>query len=206
MTKKEYLKVLNNTFSDFKFYAEDHHYEFKGQRINKSVTALISDYSNEFNAEEIAEKVAILDNKTIKEVLDEWNYKNQFACNKGTNGHNFAQSLWSGELYQPIEFDNTEAFKIANNAIYKQAEKFYNDYQARLEHLADEFVVGSEEYDIASAIDHLFINKLTGELILVDYKTNSDIHKSEKYAKYMKIPLNNLKDYTLNHYYIQLLQ
>jgi len=204
MTKKEYLKVLNNTFSDFKFYAEDHHYEFKGQRVNKSVTALISDYSNEFNAEEIAEKVAVRDNKTVQEVLGEWNYKNQFACNKGTNGHNFAQSLWSGELYQPIEFDLSEGFKMANNAIYKQAEKFYNDYQARLEHLADEFVVGSEEYDIASAIDHLFINKLTGELILVDYKTNSDIHKSEKYAKYMKIPLNNLKDYTLNHYYIQL--
>jgi len=73
-----------------------------------------------------------------------------------------------------------------------------------LEHLADEFVIGSYEYNIASAIDHLFINKMTGELVMVDYKTNSDIHKNERYAKKMKIPLNNLRDTTINHYAIQL--
>jgi hypothetical protein len=41
-------------------------------------------------------------------------------------------------------------------------------------------------------------------LIPIDYKTNSDIHKTEKYAKNMKVPLSHLKDFTLNHYYIQL--
>ena len=204
MTKNEYLRVLNNAFSDFKFYPEDHHYEFKGERVGISVTRLIEEYCNEFNADEIAEKVAVKENKSVQEILNEWKYKNQFACNKGTNGHNYAQSLWNGELYHEIEFDNTEAFKIANNAIYNQARNFYNDFSDKFEHLADEFVVGSEEYDIASAIDHLFINKLTNGLVLVDYKTNSDIHKSEKYARNMKIPLNNLKDFTLNHYYIQL--
>lgn len=204
MKKNEYLKVLNNAFSDFKFYPEDHHYEFKGKRIGISVTTLIGDYCNKFNAEEIAEKVAVKENRSVQEILDEWKYKNQFARNKGTNGHNFAQSLWNGELYHEIEFDLSEGFKMANNAIYNQAKNFYNDFSSKLEHLADEFVVGSEEYDIASAIDHLFINKLTGRLVLIDYKTNSDIHKSEKYAKNMKIPLNNLKDFTLNHYYIQL--
>ena len=81
---------------------------------------------------------------------------------------------------------------------------FKMDYEDRLEHLADEFVVGSEEYDIASAIDHLFINKLTGGLVLVDYKTNTDIHKNEKYAKNMKVPLQHLKDSTINHYHVQL--
>lgn len=204
MENSEYLKVLNNAFSDFKFYPEDHHYEFKNKKVGISVTRLIEEYCNEFNADEIAEKVAIKENKSVQEILDEWKYKNEFACNKGTNGHNFAQSLWNGELYHEIEFDLSEAFKIANNAIYNQARNFYNDFNDRLEHLADEFVVGSEEYDIASAIDHLFVNKITGGLVLADYKTNSDIHKSEKYAKNMKVPLNNLKDFTLNHYYIQL--
>ena len=241
MKNNEYLKVLNNAFSDFKFYPEDHHYEHKGQRVGISVTRLIEKYTNEFDSQTIAEKVAEKNKKnyeyaktqlqlynplelntnncmkqyeelqqmlkqplTIQEVLNEWKYKNQFARNKGTNGHNFAQSLWNGELYHEIEFDLSEGFKMANNAIYNQAKNFYNDFSSKLEHLADEFVVGSEEYDIASAIDHLFINKLTGRLVLIDYKTNSDIHKSEKYAKNMKIPLNNLKDFTLNHYYIQL--
>ena len=98
----------------------------------------------------------------------------------------------------------TEPVKMLLEGILEQADNFYKDYQDRLEHLYDEYVIGSEEYDIASAIDHLFINKLTGGLVLVDYKTNSDIHKNEKYAKNMKVPLSHLKDYTLNHYYIQL--
>ena len=203
MTKKEYLKILNEAFGDFKFFEEDHHYEYKGERVGISVTRLIEEYTNEFNAEEIAERVAIKENKSVQEVLDEWEYKNKFACEKGSTCHEYAQSLWSGEDWNP-KVIYTEEYLNAVEKIQEQANNFYWDYCNRLEHLADEFVIGSEEYDIASAIDHLFINKLTGGLVLVDYKTNSDIHKNERYAKKMKVPLSHLKDATLNHYYIQL--
>ena len=204
MTREEYLKELNKAFGDFKFFEEDHHYEYKGERVGISVTRLIEDYTNEFDAQAVAEKVALKENKTIQEVLNEWEYKNKFSCAKGSTCHEFVQSLWSGNKYKEILFDNSQEYANAVMKIGLQATNFKYDYKDRLEHLADEFVIGSEEYDIASAIDHLFINKLTGGLVLVDYKTNSDIHKSEKYAKDMKIPLTHLKDYTLNHYYIQL--
>ena len=203
MTREEYLDKLK-VFQDFKFFEEDHHYEYKGQRVGISVTRLIEDYCNEFNAEEVAERVAIKQNKTVQQVLDEWQYKNKFACEKGSTCHEYAQSLWSGDKWTFKPFDNSLEYLKAFTTIQKQANNFRIDYQDRLEHLADEFVVGSEEYNIASAIDHLFINKLTGGLVLVDYKTNSDIHKSEKYAKNMKVPLQHMKDFTLNHYYIQL--
>jgi hypothetical protein len=203
MTRKEYLDKLK-VFENFKFFEEDHHYEYKGKRVGISVTRLIEDYCNEFNAEEVAERVAIKQNKTIQQVLDEWQYKNKFACEKGSTCHEYAQSLWSGKEYRQLYFDDSEEYLEAVSHIQVQALSFCEDYQDRLEHLADEFVVGSEEYNIASAIDHLFINKLTGGLVLVDYKTNSDIHKSEKYAKNMKVPLQHMKDFTLNHYYIQL--
>lgn len=204
MTREEYLEELNKAFGDFKFYEEDHHYEYKGQRVGISVTRLIEDYTNEFDAEAIAEKVATKENKSVQEVLDEWEYKNKFSCAKGSTCHEFAQFLWSGNDWNYIEFDSSIEYQKAITKIQMQATNFKKDYQDRLEHLADEYVIGSEEYNIASAIDHLFINKLTGGLVLVDYKTNSDIHKSEKYAKDMKVPLTHLKDYTLNHYYIQL--
>lgn len=208
MTKQEYLEVLNKAFGDFKFFEEDHHYEYKGERVGISVTRLIEDYCNEFNAEEVAERVALKEGKTIQKVLDEWEYKNKFACVKGSTCHEHAQSIWSGKEYYEASFGNTDDEQIefceAVTKIQKQASNFYIDYADRLEHLADEFVIGSDEYDIASAIDHLFINKLTGELVLVDYKTNSDIHKNERYAKDMKVPLAHLKDFTLNHYYLQL--
>ena len=203
MTKDEYLKELNKAFGDFEFFEEDHHYEYKGQRVNISVTRLIEQYTNEFDAETIAEKVAIKENKTIQQVLDEWKQKNEWACEKGHLGHCYAQEIWEQLYPSPIWFDDEEK-RIAINRICNQGDNFYKDYQDRLELLANEYVVGSYEFDLASAIDALFINKLTGGLVLVDYKTNSDIHKNEKYAKPMKAPLSHLKDTTLNHYFIQL--
>ena len=77
------LEELNKAFGDFKFFAEDHHYEYKGKRVGMSVTRLIEEYANEFNAQEMADKVATRDKKTIQQVLDEWSYKNKFACIKG---------------------------------------------------------------------------------------------------------------------------
>lgn len=233
MTKEEYLKELNKAFGDFIFFEEDHHYEYKGQRVGISVTRLIEYYTNEFDSQAIAEKVAtknqqivdriskdrwateedielklkILSDKTntIQGNLDLWEYKNKFACEKGSTCHEYAQALWNDEewIYKPFD-NNCLEYQNAVRTICSQAIMFHFDYQDRLEHLSDEFVIGSEEYNIASAIDHLFINKLTGGLVLVDYKTNSDIHKNERYAKNMKVPLSHLKDDTLTHYAIQL--
>ncbi len=208
MTREEYLKELNKAFGDFKFFADDHHYEYKGKRVGISVTRLIEEYCNEFDSQAVAEKVAEKENKPVEEILAYWKYKNEYSCLKGSTCHEYAQSLWSGNQfkmeYTMIPFYGNENFNYDVSKIMLQAQQFKEDYQDRLEHLADEFIIGSEEYDIASAIDHLFINKLTGGLVLVDYKTNSDIHKNEKYAKNMKVPLSHLKDFTLNHYYIQL--
>ena len=204
MTKEEYLKELNKAFGDFKFYEDGHYYTYKDKPISIGATGLIEQYCNEFDAQAVAEKVATRDNKSVQEVLDEWKYKNQLACEKGHLGHLYAQSLWNKEnVFEEIK-KCSEDVKTPLGLIMNQAEDFYDDYKDRLEHLADEYVIGSESYNLASAIDHLFISKLTGGLVLVDYKTNSDIHKTEKYAKNMKVPLSHLKDFTLNHYYIQL--
>ena len=204
MAKEEYLKELNKAFKDFVFFENGHYYEYKGGRVGISVTRFIEEFTNEFDKYGVAERVANKEGKTIQQVLDEWEYKNKFACAKGSTCHEYAQSIWSGEKWQALVFDESEEYLNAVGKIRMQARTFYYDYKDRLEHLADEFIIGSEEYDIASAIDHLFINKLTGGLVLVDYKTNSDIHKNERYAKKMKVPLSHLKDTTLNHYAIQL--
>ena len=204
MGKGEYLEELNKAFGNFIFFEEDHHYEYKEQRIGMSVTRLIEEYTNEFDADSVAERVALKENKSVQEVLDEWKTKNIISCEKGHLGHLYAQNLWSNTNTLDDIKSVSNGLKMLLEPILKQADNFYKDYKDRLEHLTDEFVIGSEEYDIASAIDHLFINKLTGDLVLVDYKTNSDIHKNEKYAKSMKVPLSHLKDFTLNHYYLQL--
>lgn len=210
MTKKEMLKILKDSFSDFKFYEDGHYYTCKDKLVGISVTRFIAEFENEFNQQEIAEKVAMRDNKRVEDVLAEWKYKADFACEKGTTCHEYVQSLWSGNEYRPLYFDDSEEFIEAVKKIQVQAISFCEDYQERLEHLIDELPIGSEEYDIASCVDHLFYNKLTGGLVLVDYKTNStlkghnDDTKNRRYTKQMKVPLSHLKDDALHHYYIQL--
>lgn len=204
MNRVDYLKELDKAFGDFKFYQDGHYYTYKDKPISIGATGLIEQYCNEFKAEEVAKRVATKQKKTVQQVLDEWNYKNKFACEKGSTCHEYAQSLWSCNEYNELLFDGSIEYINAVNKIQCQAKQFKKDFDDKLEHLYDEYVIGSEEYDIASAIDHLFINKATGGLVLVDYKTNSDIHKSEKFAKNMKVPLHKTKDFTLNHYYIQL--
>ena len=210
MSTEEIKNELTKAFDDFKFFPEDHHYEFKGKRVGISVTRLISDYENKFDKYNIAGMVANRDGKNVTDILKEWQYKADFACTKGSTCHEFAQSRWSKELYELDKFDESDKYLDAVLKIQKQAVNFYEDYKDIFEHLYDEFVVGSEEYDLASAIDHLFINKLTGGLVLVDYKTNTvlkgynDDDKNTRYTKPMKVPLRHIKDVTLNHYYLQL--
>jgi hypothetical protein len=209
MTKEEVLKVLKDSFKDFVFFEDGHYYEYKGQRVGISVTRLIEQYANEFDSGGMAEKVANKENRSIEEVLAEWKYKADFACEKGSLGHLYAQGLWNGEDINKIQ-DKIDLFTngLENpiEIIQKQADNFYNDYQSHLEHLIDELPIGSEEFNLASCVDHLFYNKLTGEVVLVDYKTNSYMsgYNKKAYLKKMKVPLNHLNDDALHHYYIQL--
>lgn len=204
MNKEKYLKELNAAFGDFKFFESDHHYEYKGERVGISVTTLIDQYSHEFKKQEMAERVASKRGVPVADILNDWDYRADFAKVKGTTCHEYAQYLWTGGIWELKPFDNSEEYRKAVIKIKQQASNFRIDYLERLEHLADEFIIGSSEYDIASAVDHLFINKFTGELIMIDYKTNSDIYKNDKYARKMKVPLNKLKDNTINHYTLQL--
>lgn len=204
---KNYIKdELTNAFKDFKFFEDGHYYEFKGKRVGISATSLIHEFCDEFDEQEMAKKVAIKNNQTVYEILEEWHYKRDFACEKGTTCHEYAQSLWSGEEWNLLPFDNSEEYLTAVDKIKIQADNFKKDFEDKLEHLFDEFVIGSEEFDIASAVDHLFYNKLTDGLVLVDYKTNSLMsgYNKKPYKKKMKIPLNKYNDDALNHYYIQL--
>ena len=120
MTCEEYLERLNETFKDFKFFPEDHHYEYKGERIGISVTKLIEEYSQEFDKEFVARRVANKKGVSVKEILDEWEYKNEFSKAKGTTCHEYAQSLWNGKVWNP-KVIYTEEYLNAVEKIQEQA-------------------------------------------------------------------------------------
>ena len=128
MTLEEVKRELK-VFDKFTFFEEDHHYECNGKRVGISVTRLIEEYSNPFDQQAIAEKVAIRDNKSVSEVLKEWEYKNKFACEKGSTRHEYAQSIWSGEEYNELLFDGSIEYLTAVNKIQAQAMNFWKDFK-----------------------------------------------------------------------------
>lgn len=208
MTLKQVKNELK-AFDKFEFFEDGHYYKCNGKGVGISVTRLIEQYSQPFDQQAIAEKVALRDGKDVSDVLNEWEYKNKLACAKGTYCHNFAQGIWSGEECEWLDFNNDKHYTNACIKIQGQAQAFYTDFRERFTHIKDEQVIGSEEYDIASAVDHLFLDN-KGNVWLIDYKTNSilkgynDDPKNRRYTKNMMIPLQNVKDDALHHYLIQL--
>ena len=156
MTKEEYLKELNEAFGDFKFYENGHYYTYKDKPISIGATGLIEQYTQDFDAQAVAERVATRDNKSIQEVLAEWQYKNKFACEKGSAIHNYTQSLFEGAELSPQMFtswiDNEEMLKIIDKISW-QSLNFYNDYKDRLELIENEKVIGSNEFDFSMIVD-----------------------------------------------------
>jgi len=71
MTQDEYLKELNKAFGDFKFYEENHTYTYKGKPISIGATGLIEQYTQDFDAQAVAERVAEKQGKLVQEILDE---------------------------------------------------------------------------------------------------------------------------------------
>ena len=65
---------------------------------------------------------------TVTDVLNEWEYKNKFACVKGSTCHEYAQSIWSGEEYNELLFDGSIEYLTAVNKIQSQAMNFWKDF------------------------------------------------------------------------------
>ena len=198
-----------DVFDPYKFFEKGHYYTYFDKKVEISMTKLIHDYSKEFEAEKMAAKKSEKEDKWIQEVLDEWKKENVFSTVKGSHCHLFAQEIWKNHVYEinysKIEDDiDKKRLKESFESIKKQATNFYHDYKDILVPIADEFIVGSDLYDIAGSIDNLFFNVLTHGIVLVDYKTNKEIKYKGFRNATMKVPLQHLQDCNYIHYCIQL--
>ncbi len=203
-----FMEKLREYFSGYKFFSDDHHYELDGVRVGTSVTTLIHDYTNPFDKDKVAFNQAIKYGVDKEEILENWRIENLFSTIKGTLVHEYAQGLWNGEVvlpnYEEIEEIDIERLKKAFEKSSKQALKFYEENKHNLELFADEFIVGSREYDVAGSIDNLLYDKEKQGLILIDYKTNKEIKRNSFGSKKMLSPLDNIEDCNYNHYCLQL--
>ena len=191
------------------FNAEDHSYvSLEEDNINwVSVTTLVSQFKEPFNAKAISEKVS--KNKKSKwygmkpkEIQDAWNGESERALELGTFYHNQREydlcSLASIEkegvplpVYSPIE---KEGIKYAPDP--KLTEGVYPEHMVYLKSAG---ICGQSD----------LVEVVNGKVNIIDYKTNKEI-KTKSYvnwegiSKKMLHPVNNLDDCSFNHYALQL--
>ena len=200
---------IQQAFDKYAFIEDGHYYLCNGKRVGISTTGLISQYEQKFDSDIISQQVADKRGISQQEVLEEWQIENLHSTIKGSMIHEFAQSLWEGKEYKfdysnvPPEID-LDRLKSDIKKLIPQAINFYNDYKDMYELIGCEIYLGDEDYDECGATDQMMLNKYTGCIAIIDYKTNKKIEYESYRHKKMLIPLHKYDDCNHVHYSFQL--
>jgi hypothetical protein len=187
----ELLAKIQNPFSNLTFEEKRHKYYVEGQPINKSVSALIGEFYEHFDAKQVAPYSAAKMGLTTEEVLAHWAAINQESRDRGHRVHNF------GEVYQFNR--NLKPSCPQEEAIVK----FWQDVPEHILPLAAELRMYHFKHLFAGTADIILFDTKTQTYIIADYKTNKDLFKNYM-GKTMIGPFSHLLDNPLNHYVIQL--
>ena len=200
---------IQQAFGKYTFIEDGHYYLCNGKRVGISTTGLISQYEQKFDSDTISQQVADKRGISQQEVLEEWQIENLHSTIKGSMIHEFAQSLWEGKEYKfdysnvPNEID-LDRLKSDIEKLIPQAINFYNDYKDMYELIGCEIYLGDEDFDECGATDQMMLNKYTGGITIIDYKTNKKIEYESYRHKKMLIPLHKFDDCNYIHYSFQL--
>jgi ATP-dependent exoDNAse (exonuclease V) beta subunit len=193
--------------SILKFTAHDHKYTSEDKKDWLSVTSLISQFKQPFEADSIAKKCST--NKkskwyglTPEEIKEAWKAEAKRATDLGTWYHNQRET-------DICEIENMErhGFTVpVFKPIEKEGVKFSPEQKLK-DGVYPEHMVYLRSAGICGQSD--LVEVVNGEVHITDYKTNKEI-KTESYVNWegvsqkMLHPVSHLDDCHLNHYALQL--
>jgi hypothetical protein len=197
-----------SSFRNIIYYDQPHKY-YVGDRNLISCTTFLGLFKPKFETEVIAEKYAKSRGLDKDDVIDEWDFKRDFSCLKGTLIHKYAEDYVNNKIFP---YDGAPFVKLFGLDIMKSKfdrlkilyEKFYNDSQKNLIPIKSEMIVGDEELGIAGCVDQIYYNKKAGEFQIYDYKSNKKIGTKSDYNQRFKHPVSHLEMCELNSYSLQL--
>ena len=167
----------------------------------RSVTTLIGDYYNHFDADYWAHKKAREQGKSEKAIRAEWDRIRDEACERGTKQHNgledaiknvsqfkdairYLEEMKSGRCITIADIPNLipkpldiEEFKDATNNKYPEIYRVFDFYTARGYVIYSEIGAFLIDYLISGTID-IFCYRPT-DFVILDWKTNRDGLKFE---------------------------
>ena len=194
---------MDNRYKDnFLFFDEGpHKYTDTLGNEYRSVTTLVGDYYNHFNADYWAHKKAREQGKSEKQIRAEWDKIKDEACERGTATHNgiedaiksvskfkeaikYLEEVKSGRcitiadipdlIPRPLDI---EEFKVATNNKYPEIYRVFDFYTERGYIIYSEIGAFLIDYLISGTID-IFCYRPT-DFVILDWKTNRDGLKFE---------------------------
>ncbi len=191
---------------NFRFNEESHTYTYLDPKTKrpvqmfKSVTGFISQFKEKFDSERIAKIVAKKQGKTVAAILNEWKEISDIALSLGTDVHKWIEDYYNGT--DPAEPEHPEVLARVN-----QFRAIHEERLHKLTPIKQEFRLFSRKWGIAGTMDALF--KIDQDYYVGDWKTNKKFttdedSKSDKYAKKLLYPFEDLWDNSVNGYSIQL--
>lgn len=187
---KEMEESLLNKFNEIEFNEELHRYTIDGERL-VSTSKTYGEFKKEFDADTIASFVAKSRGVNKENILEEWDMLRNIAIERGNSLHEFAENIYHEMDLKP------------SNPLEEAFMKFWTTLPDNLVPVAAELQMYCKTLGIAGTCDLLLLNLNTNKLVVVDYKTNKDIHKNYKGQKLIGL-FSDVLDTPLNGYKLQL--
>lgn len=195
-------------FNYINYYDEPHHY-FIGGEQKISATTFIGKFKPKFDTQGKASSQAQQRGISTECVIDEWDFKRDFSCIKGTLFHKYAEDYLSNKVFpypaeQYQKLFGVDILKPKFDKLVKMFHTFYEQSNANLIPIKSEWIVGDRELGICGCVDQLYYNKKSGSLEIWDWKTNKKINTKSPYKNRFKHPVEHLDECEMNSYSLQL--
>lgn len=188
----ENIVELETKFSDIVFYDHDHSYRINGEPIGQSVSRVIKKYETPFDKDKLSQIVAKRQGILVEDVIQLWDFKREYACEKGTLIHGYIENflfrkrvpLDKGVINRFVkkypEYVTEEVFYEDMARYVKNFSDFYNWWKQEHVLVKSELVVGDKESTICGTMDNLSYNFKENYFCIFDYKSNKEMKDKSK--------------------------
>lgn len=189
---------------DIVFEEERHRYSsvIGGREVEyTSGTTFVHKFFPEFDPDgKILERCALREGKTPAQLKKEWDDNRDASCVFGTRVHQICEDILLGRERRNKPRDEKERLT------FEQGADMANKFRKSLDILAVEKIVFSPflPRPVAGTIDLLARSRKTGDILILDWKTNKSIDQENRWNKFGLDPIRHVPDTVLGHYECQL--
>jgi ATP-dependent exoDNAse (exonuclease V) beta subunit len=179
------------------FDAESHTYSMDGVQLT-NVSRVVGRLKPEFDSQAVAARVARRDGMSVEEVLAAWEDKKVVSQQRGTLVHDYIERSLRGEP------EHTDPFLRSNRRLPEMDafDEWWSDQAGRLDIIGTELMIADAALGIAGTLDTLVHSRATGELHILDWKTNSRFSTTNRWQNLLP-PFDDLPDCELATYSLQ---